>query len=222
MGVTVRRVSLIAIALVCGACTATDAARSPVVERPLSYQALKFSTTVRQRFDFSCGAATVATVLTHYWGRPVDELAVMEVLRRRYPGEDWKTIQERGFSFEDLIFAAAHFGFEAQGATVPVDELRSVDAPVIVHLDKGSFQHFSVLRLARGGRYYLSDPIVGAVSLTTEEFSRQYTGSALAIWRKGSALPRNALLARPYPAIDPEGIVGGVMQGRLFDTVPRL
>ena len=188
-------------------------AGSPV-EKPLSFVEVKFAQTVRQQFDFSCGAATVATMLTYYWGRETSEIEVMTVLRSRYPSEDWKKLQDQGFSFDDLIWTVNKFGFEGQGAELPAEELGKLEGPVIVHLNKGKFEHFSVVRAAKAGNVFLSDPVTGAVTMSLEEFSRQYTGKALAIWKRGAPLPKMAILARPYPPIDPSAVVGGAINFR--------
>jgi predicted double-glycine peptidase len=183
---------------------------NPPVEKPLSYVDLKYAVTVRQTFDFSCGAAALATMLTYYWGIPTTEIDVMNVLRSRYPGQDWKTLQDRGFSFDDLIWAAQKLGFEAQGAEISADQLAKLDGPVIVHLDKGKFQHFSVVRAAKTGHVFLSDPVVGTETMSLGEFEKQYTGDALAIWKSGTPLPKAALLGRPIAPLDPSLVIGGV------------
>ena len=184
-------------------------AGAKAVDKPLSFREIKFSATVRQQFDFSCGAATLATILTFYFGRPTSEIEVMNILRSRYPDQDWKGLQDRGFSFDDLIWTAGRLGFEGQGAQIPTTGLEGLSGPVIVHLDRGKFQHFTVVRAVKAGNVFLSDPVVGAVSMSMGEFERQYTGRALAIWRKGSPLPRDAILGRPSPPIDPSLVVGG-------------
>jgi predicted double-glycine peptidase len=165
---------------------------------------------VRQTFDFSCGAAALATMLTYYWGVPTTEIDVMKVLRSRYPEQDWKSLQDRGFSFDDLIWAAGKLGFEAQGAEVSAGQLAKLDGPVIVHLDKGKFQHFSVARAAKAGHVFLSDPVVGTVTLSLGEFEEQYTGNALAVWKRGAPLPKSAILGRPIAPLDPSLVIGGI------------
>ena len=182
--------------------------------KPASYIEIKYSATVPQHFDFSCGGATIATILTYYWGRPTTEVEVLDKLRSRYPGQEWSKLKDNGFSLDDLIWASNKLGFEAQAAAIAADELEKVSGPIIVHLDVGKFQHFSVMRLRKGGRTYLSDPVEGAKSLSNEEFDRQYTGSALAIWKKSASLPKNPILARPFPAIDPSLVIGGAGRGR--------
>jgi uncharacterized protein len=161
------------------------------------YQGLKYATTVRQVLDFTCGGAALATMLTHYWGRPTTETEILEIFRARYPDPKiWQMKIKDGFTFDDIVFAAEVLGYEAAGAKVAIDELAAMNGPVIIHLDKGTFQHFVVLKKAHAGVFYMSDPIVGKLALERPDFEKQYTGSAMAIWRDGRPLPANAPLAR--------------------------
>lgn len=160
-----------------------------LMRRPASFQERRYATVVRQVLEFSCGSAALATILTHFLGRPTTERDVITILRRRYPSDEaWRGKQETGFSFEDIVFAAGRLGYAAQGATVDLAQLAQLSGPVIVHLDKGEWQHFSVLRAARDGFFYLSDPIAGQVTMLEDEFRREFTGSVLAIWRRGAGL----------------------------------
>jgi uncharacterized protein len=167
-----------------------------VQQRPRSYVELKFEATVRQRLDFSCGAAALATISSHYWGKPLRESDVLAIMLSRYSKDEQKKKRDEGFSFDDLVFTARRLGFAAEGAKLALPELAKLAGPVIVHLNKGTFQHFSVLRRAGHGTFYLSDPIVGAIAMPADEFDRQFTGFALAVWRPQEPLPaRSQLMA---------------------------
>jgi uncharacterized protein len=162
-----------------------------------TYQELKYADIVRQRLDFTCGGAALATMLSHYWGRPTPEEEILNIFRARYPDPKvWQTKIKDGFSFDDIAFATEVLGYEAAGAKVPIDELAAMNAPVIIHMNKGKFQHFVVLTKAHGDVFYIADPIVGKVALERPEFEQQYTGSAMAIWRDQRPLPVGAPLAR--------------------------
>jgi predicted double-glycine peptidase len=200
---------LVAAILAAGTCGCASS-EGYGVYKPLSYVEIKYGVTVRQAFDYSCGAATLATMLTYYWDRPTSELDVMQVLRSRYPGQDWKTLQDRGFSFDDLIWAAAKFGFDAQGAEASAEQLGKLEGPAIVQLDKGKFKHFSIVRAAKVGHVFLSDPVAGAITMSDGEFQRQYTGKALAVWKRGAPLPKTAVLGRPIAPMDASLFIGGV------------
>jgi uncharacterized protein len=163
---------------------------------PMSYQDRKYQSAVRQVFDFTCGSAALATLLTHYWGRPTTETEVLDILRHRYPDEaTWRRLMAEGFSFDDIRFVALVLGFESAGAKIAIGELAALSGPVIIHLDKGHFQHFTVLRKAHGGVFYFADSILGNTSLPRYEFEKQYTGHAMAIWKADANLPTGSRLA---------------------------
>jgi len=178
--------------------TAPAMAQEATMRRPQSWQQRRYAQVVRQVLEFSCGSASLATLLTHFLGRPTTEFEVITLLRQRYPSEaDWRSKQEQGFSFEDITFAAERLGFVAQAARIEVAELPRIAGPLIVHLNKGEWQHFSVLRASREGFHYIADPIQGQVTMLDHEFRREFTGAALAVWRRGEALP----LGSPLQAV---------------------
>lgn len=203
-----------------GGCLSTEGKRP--YREVQSYASLKYAVTVRQAFDFSCGGAAIATLLTHHLGRPTTEVEVLDKLRSRYPGKSWDALQKSGFSLEDLIWVSNQLGFEAQAARVSANDLSDLNGPVIVHVNKGTFEHFTVLRARKFGRTFLSDPIEGAITLSNEEFDGIYTGAALAIWVKSKPPPRNTALDRPGPWIDGEDMFRGVGEMRLPNTVKHL
>jgi uncharacterized protein len=190
--------------------------------RPIPYLDLKFKATVGQQVDFSCGAAALATLSTYYWDRPLTEVAVLAALLAPYSEEERQAKRDTGFSFADLVSAAARLGFEAEGAKIAPQELAKLAGPLIVHLDKGAFQHFSVLRKAGNGTYYLSDPIVGAIAMPEGEFTKQYTGYALAVWRGGAPLPTRSELADVRDGTDLSLSVGPILNAPANAFTPAL
>src|SRR5690606_34376751 len=67
--------------------------------RVTSLKAARYRTTVPQKFDFSCGSAATATLLTYQYGRPVGEA---EVFERMYALGDQARIRTLGFSMLDM------------------------------------------------------------------------------------------------------------------------
>jgi len=204
---------------VTGSARAEEAAKQESsVRRPRSFTARKFDGVIGQTADFTCGAASVATILTFYWNRTTSEIEVLNIIRSRYTDQQWKSREGNGVSFDDLIFAAKKLGFEATGAELPIDDLPKLAAPVILHLDKGKFQHFSVLRKAASDVFYLADSIVGQIVLTQSDLRSQYTGKALAIAKKKADLPSSSTLAAVRDGTSVSRIVGDVML-RGFDRL---
>ena len=193
-GIVSRFVLFWTLPTVLTACAAND--RAPAL-RPISMLGLRFEATVPQSFDYTCGAASIATVLTYYWGRPTTEAEAIAALGHRYSLDEIAKRRETGLSFDDLIFVVERLGFQAQGAWVPLDQLDRLGGPVIVQLTNPTFQHFVVLRRVGDAVFYVADPIVGNFAMSAIEFKTQFTGFALAIWRPGVPLPLGAKLSEP-------------------------
>ena len=137
---------------------------------------------VLQRLDFSCGAASIATLATYFLGKPTTEEAALLIIRARYSLDEWKKKKQDGLSMEDLAYIAKKLGFEAEGARLGLAALLKLNGPVIVHFNKGVFQHFSVLRGIDGMTVYLADPVSGRTAMSMGMFVDQFTGAVLAVW----------------------------------------
>src|SRR5208283_4171640 len=58
-----------------------------------------FRTTWHQQYDFSCGSAAVATLLSFHYGRPTNETTVFKAM---FAAGDQARIQVQGFSLLDM------------------------------------------------------------------------------------------------------------------------
>ena len=76
----------------------------------------RFSATVRQQYDFSCGSAALSTLLTHHYAYPVTEDKVFEEMFAR---GDQAKIRVEGFSMLDMKRYLEAHGFEADGFQEP-------------------------------------------------------------------------------------------------------
>lgn len=154
-----------------------------------SWQARRYNDVVRQQTDFTCGAASLSTISTHYYGRPIKEDEFTKTIRARHSEEAWQRREQEGLSLLDMKLAAETLGFQAEGLKMTLTDARTLAGPVVVHLDKGYMKHFAVLRAIEGDRAYIADPILGNVRVPLWRFTRQWTGYALAIWIEGQDLP---------------------------------
>lgn len=195
----IRRAFLSAIAL---ASSLSACAQGPglgqVSEEPHRFQTWKdrlYENMVRQRTDFNCGAASLATISNFYFARPIPEEQFLDAIRATYTPEAWKERERDGLTMLDLRHAAQHLGFAAQGVRMTLEALASLRGPVIVHLDKKVIQHFSVLRGIRDGRAYLADPISGNIRVSLYRFAEQWTRYALLVWEPDRPLPAEYALA---------------------------
>lgn len=173
------------LALLLGALGIGDALAAEPAEQKVPFHdwtTLRARGVVLQKLDFSCGAASVATLATFFLGKPTTEEAALRIIRARYTPDEWKKKKQDGLSMEDLAYIAEQLGFQAQGGRLGLAALLKLNGPVIVHFNKGEFQHFSVLRGIHGMTVYLADPVFGSVSMSMGQFVDQFTGNALAVW----------------------------------------
>jgi predicted double-glycine peptidase len=172
--------------------------------RPIeSYRAAKFKNIVKQKLEFSCGAASLATILTYYWGRPTQEAEILELVEPRYPGALHEELKNEGMSADDIAYAASRLKFQAVPVAVAPQQLKNLKAPVIIHTKRGKIEHFSVLKYVDNRRYLLADSIVGNRILNEREFNAQYTGFIIVVGKYRADLPGDAALSKKGQNADP-------------------
>jgi uncharacterized protein len=135
-----------------------------------SVRDLRDAGVVKQRYDYSCGAAALATLLTYGLADPVDEEALLTDLLQIISGEDQAVMKRQGLSLLDLQHLAEHRGHKAQGFRVATAQLASLRRPVIVFVEARGYRHFTVLKGVRGDRAFLADPSLGNVRMPLYRF----------------------------------------------------
>jgi predicted double-glycine peptidase len=155
--------------------------------RVTSLKAARFRTTVPQQFDFSCGSAATATLLTYQYGRAVSEA---EVFARMYESGDQAKIRNQGFSLLDMRRYLATHGFEADGFEVPLDLLAEYQVPAIVLLNDRGYRHFVVIKGLRNGRVLLGDPARGTRAMPRSRFEQLWDNRVLFVVHNQRGLAR--------------------------------
>ena len=168
------RVAIITLAMA-APLAAADAANIETgggrVDIPLrSMKELRDQGLVRQRFDYSCGAAALATILRYGFGDPVGEREILADLFRLLPEDEEALRRREGFSLLDLQHVAQARGYKAQGFRLAPRYLAKLGGPVIVFIEPRGYKHFAVLRGVRGDRVYLADPARGNIRMPAYRF----------------------------------------------------
>lgn len=141
-----------------------------------SLQEARFSTTIRQQFDFSCGSAALSTLLTYHYGVPVSEQTVFEEMFRL---GDQAKIRQEGFSLLDMKRYLENHGFEANGFEAPLDALRQAGIPAIVLINDNGYNHFVVVKGLQDGRVLIGDPSGGTRSMVQSAFESVWVNRIL-------------------------------------------
>ena len=152
-----------------------------------SYRELQRRNVVMQTYDYSCGAAALATVLQYYWEDNVSEKRILEVLVNNVlTVDEVKDRVKNGMSITDLRKVSEKMGYLAAIGTLTFDKLCESKLPLVVPIKIKGYDHFVVFRGVAGGRVYLADPIRGNVRPTIAEFCGQWQkGAILAVIKKG-------------------------------------
>jgi uncharacterized protein len=138
-----------------------------------SFQEKKYKATLAQQYDFSCGSAALATLLTYNYNIPVSE---QDVFKDMFDKGDKQVIAESGFSLLDLKNYLTRRGLESNGYRAPLEKLEGVRLPAIVLVNVRGYSHFVILEGIRDGWVLLSDPANGMRSESVGEFESQWTG----------------------------------------------
>ncbi len=137
---------------------------------------VRFDATVRQQYDFSCGSAALATLLTHHYGMRVSE---QEAFEQMYQNGDQAKIRQQGFSLLDMQRFLATRGLPADGFELPLEKLAESKLPAIVLVADKGYNHFVVIKGLADGRVLLGDPSSGARSVPIEQFRQMWTSKLL-------------------------------------------
>jgi len=144
--------------------------------RVTSLKEARFGTTIPQQYDFSCGSAALATLLTYQYNYPVGE---EEVFVRMYTHGDQARIRRDGFSLLDMRRYLQSVGFEADGFELPLDKLVEEGVPAIVLLNDRGYRHFVVVKGLKNGRVLLGDPARGTRAMPRSRFDALWDNRVL-------------------------------------------
>ncbi|MGW8391986.1 C39 family peptidase [Pseudoduganella sp. HUAS MS19] len=184
-----------------------------------SLKEARFRTTVRQQYDFSCGSAALATLLSHHYDFPVTE---QEIFRDMFVRGDQLRIRREGFSLLDMKRYLAMRGFTADGFEQPLDKLAQAGMPAIVLVAENGYRHFVVIKGVQDDRVLLGDPAGGTRALSRRGFEAIWQNRLLFVihGRPGRARFNETMDWRVAPrALLSEGIVRDSLRDV---TVPKL
>lgn len=141
-----------------------------------SLKDLRFRKTIHQKYDFSCGSAALATLLTHHYDFPVSE---QDVFSEMYEHGDQAKIRREGFSLLDIKNYLEAHGFEADGFVAEIDQLVQAAIPAIVLIKENGYFHFVVLKGVRDGRVLIGDPSTGTRAVKYQQFQEIWVNHIL-------------------------------------------
>lgn len=131
---------------------------------------------VRQRWDVSCGAAALSTLLTYDFKDNTPETSIVVWLLHRV---DAGRVRARGgFSLLDLKHFAEARGYHAEGFSgMTIEDLALEKTSVIVPMRVKGFDHFVVVKAIVAGHVVIADPGFGNITMRVDRFQK--------LWKDG-------------------------------------
>ncbi|MCL2161415.1 MAG: cysteine peptidase family C39 domain-containing protein [Betaproteobacteria bacterium] len=125
-----------------------------------SWKTMRDARVVKQNQDFSCGAASLATILNEQYSQTVTEEEILKAMGKEHEQA----------SFDAMASIMPQFGFKAQGFAASWEQLTQLHIPVLVYLKNRKDDHFSVLRGISDNTVWLADPSLGNRTFSREQF----------------------------------------------------
>lgn len=136
----------------------------------------KYSAVVRQQYDFSCGSAALATLLTYHYERPTTE---EDAFRSMWAVGDQERIKKLGFSLLEMKRYLESIGLKADGFSLSLERIEEIGVPGIALVDVRGYKHFVVVKGVTKDVVLLGDPSSGVISVSREDFTKRWDGTIL-------------------------------------------
>ncbi|PXX98629.1 C39 family peptidase [Halomonas sp. LBP4] len=164
---------------------------------------------VPQQYDFSCGSAAVATLLTFHYDRETTEAEVFESMIRHGDAEQ---IQTYGFSMLDMKRYLDTQGLDSDGFKISLDDFMRIGVPAITLVNTGGYKHFVVVKGVDRENVLVGDPAAGTVVVPKEMFETLWTGTVLGARAELEVAQRNFNSERDWRVRPSPPIAEGVQR----------
>lgn len=138
-----------------------------------SFEERRFAGVIRQKYDFSCGSAALATLLRFHYDYKVGE---ENAFRGMWAAGDREQIRRVGFSLLDMKRWLATRGMSADGYEVPLDKIAETGIPGIALISIDDYRHFVVVKGVRGNEVLVGDPAMGLRIIPRDKFLAAWNG----------------------------------------------
>ena len=144
----------------------------------ISWIEIKNKNLTRQKYDYSCGSASLSTILKYYYYQNISEKQILEsVMKMKGITKEnivKKYKEDNGLSFLDLSSFVKDKGFKALGLALDMDALKKLQIPVILYVKIRKSEHFTVYKGMDDRYAYLADPTMGNTKVRLSKFKEMF------------------------------------------------
>ncbi|PTN13327.1 C39 family peptidase [Nitrosomonas aestuarii] len=141
-----------------------------------SFADMRFSTVYKQQFDFSCGSAALASLLTFHYDDDVNE---QNVFLDMFQNGDQEKIKELGFSLLDMKNYLDRRGYRSNGFKMELDRLHDANSPAITIINADGYLHFIIIKGLTERQVLVGDPAIGVNIIPRDQFEEMWENRIL-------------------------------------------
>ncbi|MFD2228536.1 C39 family peptidase [Alkalimarinus sediminis] len=139
-----------------------------------SYKEARFKSVIKQEYDFSCGSAALASLLTYHYDDPIDEKTIFEAM---YADGDQEKINREGFSMLDMKDFLTKRGYRSDGYQIGLDKIQNkAKIPAITLINTNGYSHFVIVKGVTPTEVLVADPAQGSRVIEREAFEKGWNG----------------------------------------------
>lgn len=175
-----------------------------------TYADIRFEDIVKQKYDISCGAAALATLLKYYYELDIGEQEVIDGILAGSSEETRSNIAKYGFSMLELKRAGEEKGFVAAGFRLDdAATLRKLDVPALTLINIRGYNHFVVIKGVKDGQVLIADPAFGNRVRPIGSFEKEWSSIVL-------------VLVHPERQGDSAFVTGSTLRAHTREIIPML
>lgn len=139
-----------------------------------SYKEARFKSVIKQEYDFSCGSAALASLLTYHYDDPIDEKTVFESM---YADGNQEKINREGFSMLDMKDFLQKRGYRSDGYQIGLDKIQDkAKIPAITLINTNGYSHFVIVKGITPTEVLVADPAQGSRVIDRNAFEKGWNG----------------------------------------------
>nr|CBX79459.1 Colicin V secretion/processing ATP-binding protein cvaB [Erwinia amylovora ATCC BAA-2158] len=128
-----------------------------------SYLEQKFQGIDKQKFDSTCGIASMANILRKNYFVDKSEIELLSLIEIK-----------PAYSFVDLSLIAKKFNITTSGVKITPQQLQQIHSPTILHINRLGHGHFVILKGVDNTWVQIEDPAFGWLNYTLSQFNKYW------------------------------------------------